>query len=249
MITTILADDEILARHKLRNMLRREWEIQLIGESRTTAETIDLVRLTRPELLFLDVRMPGEDAFRMFEELSADTDFPMPSVIFTTAYDTYALRAFEVHAADYLLKPFSQQRLRTAIERAILQIQSRHSNHSTLQSKDTDGPYANRIVFKSRGRILFLPVASIRWIGAEENYVRICTENESYLLREPISRLQEKLDPQVFMRVHRSSIVNLHFVKEVRTEKTGESAVILSSGDKLSMSRSCRARIKEWLVR
>jgi two-component system, LytTR family, response regulator len=247
MITTVLADDEILARQKLRQMLRGEGKIQLIGESGTTAETIDLVRHARPELLFLDVRMPGRDAFDIFEELSIDQEFPMPTVIFTTAYDNHALRAFEVQAADYLLKPFSSERLKVAIERAVLQIQSRHSAQSVPQSRDTDSPYAKRIVFKSRGRILFLPVSSIRWIGAEENYVRICTENESYLLREPISRLQEKLDPLIFMRVHRSSIVNLHFVKEVRTERTGESAVILSSGDKLSMSRSCRARIKDWL--
>jgi len=248
MITTALADDEILARQKLRQMLRGEWNIQLVGESRTTSETIDLVRSARPELLFLDVRMPGRDAFELLEELSLDPALQMPAVIFTTAYDNHALRAFDVHAADYLLKPFSSQRLKVAIERAVLQIQTRHSAQSQLQSPDTDPPYARRIVFKSRGRILFLPVASVRWIAAEENYVRICTENESYLLREPISRLHEKLDPQIFMRVHRSSIVNLHFVKEMRTESTGESAVILLDGRRLPMSRSYRAQINDWLT-
>lgn len=109
-------------------------------------------------------------------------------------------------------------------------------------------PYAERLVFKSRGRILFLSLLSIQWIAAEENYVRICTETESYLLRQPISRLEEKLDPQIFLRVHRSSIVNLQFVKEVRTESSGESVVILLNGRRVPMSRSYRARMNEWLM-
>ena len=247
MIATILADDEVLARHKLRQMLLDEGEIQLVGESGTTSETLDLVRLRRPDLLFLDIRMHGNDAFDVIEELSLETDFPMPTVIFTTAHDSYALRAFEVHAADYLLKPFTSERLKIAIQRATLQIQSRQTPQH-LQTNGNAISYANRIVFKSRGRILFLPVSNIRWIGAEENYVRICTEGESYLLREPIGRLEEKLDPQLFLRVHRSSIVNLQFVKEVRTESTGESVVILLNGQRLSMSRSYRSRINEWLT-
>ena len=247
MIATILADDEVLARQKLRQMLLDEGEIQLVGESGTTSETLDLVRLRRPDLLFLDIRMHGNDAFDVIEELSLETDFPMPTVIFTTAHDSYALRAFEVHAADYLLKPFTSERLKIAIQRATLQIQSRQTPQH-LQANGNAISYANRIVFKSRGRILFLPVSNIRWIGAEENYVRICTEGESYLLREPIGRLEEKLDPQLFLRVHRSSIVNLQFVKEVRTESTGESVVILLNGQKLSMSRTYRSRINEWLT-
>jgi two-component system LytT family response regulator len=248
MIPTILADDEILARQKLRQMLLEEREIELVGESGTTSETLTLVRRERPDLLFLDIRMHGKDAFDVVEELASDTDFPMPTIIFTTAHDSYALRAFEVHAADYLLKPFTSERLKVAIGRAMLQIQSRPTHHSGIHSQGNANPYANRIVFKSRGRILFLPVSTIRWIGAEENYVRICTEGESYLLREPIGRLEEKLDPQLFLRVHRSSIVNLQFVKEVRTESTGESVVILLNGQRLSMSRSYRSRINEWLT-
>ena len=249
MIPTILADDELLARQKLRQMLIDEGEIQLVGESGTTAETLDLVRQQKPDLVFLDIRMHGNDAFEVVRELSSDPSFPMPTIVFTTAHDGYALRAFEVHAADYLLKPFTSERLKVAIRRATLQIQSRQKpQHATASQNGTPNPYANRIVFKSRGRILFLPVSSIRWIGAEENYVRICTEGESYLLREPIGRLEEKLDPQSFLRVHRSSIVNLQFVKEVRTESSGESVVILMNGQRLSMSRSYRSRINEWLT-
>lgn len=248
MIPTILADDEMLARQKLRQMLLDEAEIQLVGESGTTSETLDLVRQKRPDLLFLDIRMHGREAFDVVAELSSEPDFPMPTIIFTTAHDSYALRAFEVHAADYLLKPFTSERLKVAIQKATLQIQNRLTPQPFLNGQGRGSPYANRIVFKSRGRILFLPVSSIRWIGAEENYVRICTEGENYLLREPIGRLEEKLDPQLFLRVHRSSIVNLQFVKEVRTESTGESVVILLNGQKLSMSRSYRSRINELLT-
>jgi two-component system LytT family response regulator len=248
MISTILADDEMLARQKLRQMLLNEAEIQLLGECGTTSETLDLVRRQKPELLFLDIRMHGRDAFDVVAELASDQNNPMPTIIFTTAHDSYALRAFEVHAADYLLKPFTAERLKTAIQRASMQIHSHQTPQTSLQAPGSANPYANRIVFKSRGRILFLPVSSIRWIGAEENYVRICTEGESYLLREPIGRLEEKLDPQLFLRVHRSSIVNLQFVKEVRTESTGESVVILLNGQRLSMSRSYRSRINDWLT-
>jgi two-component system, LytTR family, response regulator len=249
MISTILADDEMLARQKLRQMLLNEAEIQLLGECGTTSETLDLVRRQKPELLFLDIRMHGRDAFDVVAELASDQNNPMPTIIFTTAHDSYALRAFEVHAADYLLKPFTAERLKTAIQRASMQIHSHQTPQTSLQAPGSANPYANRIVFKSRGRILFLPVSSIRWIGAEENYVRICTEGESYLLREPIGRLEEKLDPQLFLRVHRSSIVNLQFVKEVRTESAGESVVILLNGQRLSMSRSYRSRINDWLTR
>lgn len=249
MIQTVLADDELLARQKLRQMLRQESEIEVAGESGTALETVELVRMTRPDLLFLDVRMPGKDAFSVIEELYADSSLPMPVVVFTTAYDGYALRAFEIHAVDYLLKPFSSDRLHTAVQRAIQQIHAKQLPLSLQSSEANGGQYAKRIVFKSRGRILFLPVNNIRWIGAEENYVRICTDNESHLLREPIGRMEEKLDPQMFLRVHRSSIVNLQYVKEVRTETGGESVVVLLSGQKLAMSRSYRTRINEWLAK
>ncbi len=110
------------------------------------------------------------------------------------------------------------------------------------------GRFTSRIVLRSRGRILFIPIASVRWIAAEENYVRICTDTETHLLREPISRLEEKLDPQMFRRVHRSSIVNLEYVKEVRTQSNGESVVILFNGQRLAMSRSYRSRMNQWLM-
>jgi two-component system LytT family response regulator len=250
MIHAVVADDEILARQKLRQLLREEPEVDVVGESATAAETIELVRMTQPDLLFLDVRMPGMDGFDVIGALSAEPTVAMPRIIFTTAYDSYALRAFEIHAVDYLLKPFTLERLQSAVRNVRQQLQSAKQPSARGEEAKSNGyPYTNRIVFKSRGRILFLPVSEIRWIGAEENYVRVCTQSETHLLRETMSHLEEKLDPQLFLRVHRSSIVNLQFVKEVRTDADGECQVILVNGQKIAMSRSYRSRIQEWLHR
>jgi two-component system, LytTR family, response regulator len=239
----------VLARQKLRQLLRDESEIEIVGEGASASETIDLVRATGPELLFLDVRMPGMDGFDIVDKLAVCSDFAMPRIIFTTAYDCYALRAFEIHAIDYLLKPFSSERLHAAVMRAREQIQTTKKNGVRSNERGQNaGSYTTRIVFKSRGRILFLPVSDIRWIGAEENYVRICTEAEKHLLRETMSHLEEKLDPQMFLRVHRSAIVNLQYLKEVRTEPSGEFTVVLVDGQKVAMSRSYHARISEWLA-
>jgi len=250
MIHAVVADDEMLARQKLRQLLREEPQLDVVGESSTAAETIELVRMAQPDLLFLDIRMPGMDGFDVIGALSAEPAIPMPRVIFTTAYDSYALRAFEIHAVDYLLKPFTGERLHSAVENARRQLQASRQNPGREEGTKSNGDkYTNRIVFKSRGRILFLPVSEIRWIGAEENYVRICTQSETHLLRETMSRLEERLDPQMFLRVHRSSIVNLQFVKEVRTDADGECLVMLVNGQKIAMSRSYRSRIQDWLHR
>jgi two-component system, LytTR family, response regulator len=243
MINAVFADDEPLARNKLRQLLSGEPDIRIVGEGSTAQETIDLVRNTKPQLLFLDIQMPGMDGLDVAAALCSG-DTPGPYIIFTTAHDQYALRAFEVHAVDYLLKPFSRERLSSAVECARKQIQlANQPPVGTPHLGHSGNRHATRIVFKSRGRIVFLPVSDIRWISAEENYVRIRTSSETHLLRETMARLQEKLDPEVFLRVHRSSIVNLQYVKEVRTETDGEYAVVLVTGDKLTMSRSYRSRI------
>jgi two-component system, LytTR family, response regulator len=248
MIQAVLADDELLARQKLRQLLQDEPGIEVVGEGATADETIELVQATKPQLLFLDIQMPGMDGFDIATELNSSKVAPMPRIIFTTAHDRYALRAFDIHAVDYLLKPFTRERLSSAVERARNQILVNQDSTRNGGVGQNGKPYASRIVFKSRGRIVFLPVSDIRWIGAEENYVRICTQNETHLLRETMAHLEEKLDSDMFLRVHRSSIVNLQYVKEVRTETDGEYAVVLVNGEKLTMSRSYRSRINEWLM-
>jgi two-component system, LytTR family, response regulator len=249
LIRAILADDEVLARHKLRQLLRDEEDIEIVGEGSNAAETIELIRTAAPDLLFLDIRMPGMDGFDLVGHLADGKGLTVPPIIFTTAYENYALKAFDIHAVDYLLKPFTAERLRTALVRAREHIKVSRTNASMNGSEANGKRHTTRMVFKSRGRILFLPVSDIRWIAAEENYVRICTGTETHLLRETMTRIEERLDPKTFLRVHRSAIVNLQYVREVRSTPQSEFTVILVNGQRVSMSRSYHARIGELLTR
>ena len=247
MIHAVIADDEALARHKLRQLLVKEPDVAIVGEGASAAQAINAVLANKPSLLFLDIRMPGMDGFDVLGELHNAGHSPMPEIIFTTAYDQYAIRAFEVSAADYLLKPFTYDRLHTAIDR----IRARVSHEISDRTPEGQGDHSStqRIIFKSRGRILFLPVGEIRWIGAEENYVRLSTGADSHLLRGTISDMEARLDPASFLRVHRSFIVNLNYVKEVRSERNGDYAVILLDGQKVAMSRGYKSLILERLYR
>ena len=247
-IRAFISDDEILARQKLRVLLSSEKDIQIVGESGTAAETIDLVQRTSPDLLFLDIQMPDMDGFDIISALSSRADGRLPSIVFTTAYDRYALRAFEVHAVDYVLKPFTRERLSQAVRRARNSLAAPQEGAAVRPLSEER--YIHRLVFRSKGRILFLSVSDIRWIGAEENYVRIATGRESHLLRETMAHLESRLDPESFIRVHRSTIVNLRYVREIRKEGAeGESFVLMSDGQRLPVSRGYRARITQMLSR
>jgi two-component system, LytTR family, response regulator len=247
-IKTVIADDEVLARQKLRQLLQDETNVEIVGEGANALETIDLVQFTNPDLLLLDVHMPDMDGFDIVSALTANRQIHLPKIIFTTAHDQYAIRAFEINAIDYLLKPFSRERLKQAFARAEHQLSSANENGGGKKS-DGDGSYTTRLVFKSKGRILFLPVSDIRWIGAEENYVRICADRENHLLRETMAHFETRLDPNCFIRVHRSAIVNLQHVKEIRTDsQEGESFVLMHDGQKVPMSRGYRTRISQLLA-
>jgi two-component system LytT family response regulator len=227
----VIADDEVLARQKLLQLLRDEPDVEVVGEGANALETIDLVQFTQPDVLLLDVRMPGMDGFGVLSTLSSFAPLGLPSIIFTTAHDQYGLKAFEVHAVDYLLKPFTRERLQIALQHAREQ-RERAQRPSTGAAKSTQKKeYTNRLVFRSKGRILFLQIAEIRWIGAEENYVRISAGKESHMLRNTMANFETKLDPEVFLRVHRSAIINLQHVKEFRTDASDrESFVTMSDG-------------------
>jgi two-component system LytT family response regulator len=245
MIRIVIADDEILARQKLRQLLREVNDLEVVGECASARETIELVKLTAPDLLFLDIRMPDVDGFDVVDALSSVPGGKLPQIIFVTANDQYAVRAFEVHAIDYLLKPFTAERLQAAVLRARERLELGRTAENGKSKKQERERFTAQLVFKSRGRIIFLPVNEIRWIEAEENYVRICTGAESHLLRQTIGHIEGRLDPDNFLRVHRSSIVNLHFVKEVQNEADGDATVVLKSGEKIPMSRSYRSRIQK----
>lgn len=248
-IQVVVADDEVLARQKLLQLLREEPNVQVVGEGASGPEIIDLVQFTKPDLLFLDVQMPGMDGFDILSALGSHS-INVPKVIFTTAFDQYALRAFEIHAVDYLLKPFTRARLQDALKHARDQLDQIGRTGGNAVSVEHAKNYTNRLVFRSKGRILFLPVSEIRWVGAEENYVRICTANETHLLRDTMTNFEAKLDPTVFMRVHRSAIVNLQYVKEFRSDSSdGDSFVVMLDGHKLPVSRGFRSRITSLAAR
>jgi two-component system LytT family response regulator len=248
VIQTLLADDEPLARRKLREFLQTDADVKIVGEAGSGSEVMDLLRKTNPQVMFLDVRMPGQDGFAVLDEIAAEKGVNMPSVIITTAYDQYALRAFDARAVDYLLKPFTMERLRSAIQRVKDQLSGAPAKPAS-NGEGNGHEHLSRIVFKSRGRILFLHASEIRWIGAEENYVRISNGAESHLLRDTISSMEERLDPKMFLRVHRSAIVNLNYVKEIRTDPKGDFVVQLLNGQIVPMSRSYHARIRHLLGR
>ena len=246
VIQALIADDEALARRKLRDILAHDPEIEVVGEAASGPEAVHLIREKSPHVLFLDVSMPGQNGFDVLNELSAQEGrAAVPRVVITTAHDQYALRAFDARAVDYLLKPYTAERLRVAVERARKDILlSRRLPADDAPISAENGPHLTRLLIKSRGRILFVWISEILWIGAEENYVRINTGRESHLLRETISSLEQKLDPEMFLRIHRSFMVNLRFVKEVRARSRGESVVILANGQKIAMSRGCYSRLR-----
>jgi two-component system LytT family response regulator len=247
VIQTVIADDEALARQKLRLLLRHEPDICIVGEASSPSEIASQVMAKKPDLLFLDICMPAMNGLDVIAELSRDKSIVLPHVIITTAHGEYAVRAFEMRAADYLLKPYTADRLRAALDHA--RERMRCANGTQSGNGAAAHSHSDRIVLKSRGRLLFVPVAEIRWIAAEENYVRICTDTESHLLRETMTRIESKLPSQMFMRVHRSAIVNLKYVKEVRRESSGDFSVLLSNGQKVAMSRSHHSHIDSLIAR
>jgi two-component system, LytTR family, response regulator len=251
VVRTVIADDEPLARRKLRILLDSEPEVKVVAECQNGGQTLSAIRDCCPDLLLLDIQMPDRDGFQVLSEISPEE---MPVVIFTSAYDQYAIRAFEAHALDYLLKPFDQGRLHHAIERARLELQQskthemRHRIFELLSRVKSDKrpitESEERLVIKTKGRIVFLNLDEIDWVEAAANYVRLNVGKESYLFRETISRTSERLNPNHFIRIHRSVIVNVRKIKELIPVNSGEYIVVLKSGKELSCSRGYRANVQ-----
>src|SRR6202790_3731213 len=251
----IIADDERLAREKLRILLASEPNIKLVAECHGGQQALSAIRTYRADLLLLDIQMPGMDGFQVLNELSPEE---MPVVIFTSAYDQYAIRAFEAHALDYLLKPFDQERLHHAIERARLELnksRDREITHrildllSQVKSEMPTPSSEGRLVIRAKGRVVFLNLSEIDWIEASANYVRLNAGKESHLFRETIGRVSERLNPSHFVRVHRSTIVNVRKIKELIPVNSGEYIVVLKNGKELSCSRSYRAALGSMIAK
>lgn len=251
LIKALIVDDEPLAREKIHDLLKENSEIEIVAECENGSEAIAAIRAHAPDLIFLDVQMPEMGGLEVLETLPREL---MPLVIFVTAYDQYAVRAFEFHAVDYLLKPFDRERFEAALERA----------KSFLREKQTGGvdqrilalledlraapsKYTERLVIKAGGRVFFLSTQEVDWIKAEGNYVRIHSANKSYLIRETISNLETELDPKEFLRIHRSTIVRIDRIQELQTWFHGEYRVLMRDGSELTLSRTYRDRLQEVL--
>ncbi len=248
----ILADDEPLARARLRMLLAEESWIDVIAECSDGPATITAIEKFRPELVFLDVQMPGGSGFDVIESVGAGR---MPFVIFVTAFDRYALRAFDVHALDYLLKPFDRDRFRDALTRAREQIERRSNGDlerrllAIVNDLKPAAPPMERFVIKSGGRVFFLRAEDIEWIEAAGNYVKLHVGAETHVFRETMNSLEARLNPSVFFRIHRSHIVNIERVRELQPWFNGEYVVFLTSGARLTLSRGYREKLQDRIGR
>ena len=251
-IRALIVDDMLLARNRVRRHLEEEADVEIVGEAPGGREAIDAIRELNPDLVFLDVQMPEIGGFEVLEAVGPNA---VPAVIFVTAYDQFALRAFEMHALDYLLKPFDAERFRAAVGRARAQIASAAKAatagklRALLADMGINAAHPRRLAIKADGRTVFLPVEEIEYIEAAGNYLRIQAGSESHMIRDKISDMEQRLDPSGFARIHRSTIVNLERIKEMHPLFNGDQTVILRTGKKLTLSRTYREAVMKLLDR
>jgi two-component system, LytTR family, response regulator len=226
-IRALVVDDEPLARSSILHVLRAHPDVDILDECDSAKAALDAIRIQKPDLVFLDVRMPEYDGFDILEMLGADTP---PAVVFVTAYDQYALKAFDTGALDYLLKPFNNARFARALERARERIALRSQTPARI----------DRFTIKSAGHVLFLPTADVDWIEAADYYASLHVGPKTHLVRRSMNDLESDLDPVQFCRIHRSTIVNLDRVRELRFDSEAEYEVVLADGTGLRLSRRYR---------
>jgi two-component system LytT family response regulator len=256
-IRTLIVDDEPLAREGVRVLLEQDPDVEVVGECANGREAVLALEDLEPDLLFLDVQMPEMDGFEVLTRVDAAC---LPVVIFATAYDEHAVRSFEVHALDYLLKPFKDDRFRTALKRAKTQIQQQKVSEvsqrlvALLEHATGDAPsparspapssYLTRLVIKAGGRVFFINVEEIDWIEAADYYVRLHVGGKSHLMRETMTNLERQLDPRRFQRIHRSTIVQLDSIATLEPYYHGDYVVLLRDGTQLKMSRRYRQKVE-----
>jgi two-component system LytT family response regulator len=261
MLKALIVDDEELARRGLELRLEKFPDISICGHSRNGREALIAVREHSPDLMFLDIQMPGMDGFEVLRRLSGSE---MPTVIFVTAYDEFALKAFDANALDYLLKPINDDRLREAIERARQTSDERLANEhrskllkfvceltgreltleSALAAAKGDGrSFSRRLAIRDRNETTFVDVTAIDWVDAAGDYMCVHADGDTHVLRGTMKHLEELLDPEVFVRVHRSAIVNRHRVKSMRSHRNGEYFLSLDAGTELKLSRKYKENL------
>lgn len=246
-LTTLIVDDEPLAREGLRLLLSKDPDISAIREARDGREAVAAIREGSPDLVFLDVQMPEMEGFAVVRAIGAES---MPEVVFVTAHDQYALQAFEINALDYLLKPVIEERFVKALARAKDRIRANAAADSheqiigLLETIATPRSYPKRLAVRSAGNTLFLDVRDVDWIGGAQNYVELHTGRDSYLLHVTMNSIENSLDPEIFLRVHRSIIVNCERIKEMQPGAHGEYVITMRDGVRLQSGRTYADRLK-----
>ena len=246
----VVADDEPLARERLRMLLSSEPWLELVAECQNGLEAIDAIQGLAPDLVFLDVQMPGATGFEVIEAVGAEN---MPPVVFVTAYDQYALKAFDVRALDYLLKPFDRERFQQALSRARQRVGNSGPGElerrllALMQDLKQTPHRVDRFVVKSGGRVYFVRAEEIDWIESAGNYVKLHVGGETHLLRETMTAIEAQLDPEAFFRIHRCHIVNIERVRELQPSFNGEYVVFLKNGARLTLSRGYRDKFQQRL--
>ena len=248
-INALIVDDEPLARDRIRELLKEHPEIEVIGEARNGREAIDSISALGPELVFLDVQMPDLDGFDVLQNLQVEK---MPLIIFVTAYDQHALRAFEVHAVDYLTKPFDRKRFAEAVEHAKVFMKGAKEPDtarilSMLQELRTGARYLERFAVKNGETVFFIRAEDVDAIEAQGNYVRLSVAKSSHLLRDTLNNIESQINPRRFVRIHRRTIVNIDRVKEVQTWARGEYRVVLLTGAYYTLSRTYRQHFEKFI--
>jgi two-component system, LytTR family, response regulator len=240
-IRTILAEDEPLAARKLRDLIAEEDDLDLIGEAKDGGEAAELIDRLKPDLVFLDVRMPGVSGLDTLERITHK-----PAVVFTTAYDQFALAAFELAAIDYLIKPFSQERFRDAMSR-VRRLLAAEAGTAALEraSETLSKRPLSRVFVRDRDAIRPLPLTAVERLEARDDYVAVHAQGRTYLLSVPLLKLEERLDPERFVRIHRSHIVNLDFINAIHSHDASRMIVELSDGTKVVASRSGSQRLRQ----
>lgn len=251
-LRTLVVDDEPLARERLVGLLASESDIDVVGQCRDGEEAVTAIHEHSPDLVFLDVHMPALNGFEVIEAVGSER---MPLVVFVTAHDQHALKAFQVRALDYLLKPFDRDRFHETLQRARTQIQRDETGDigrrllALVKDLRRDQPKTDRIVVKSGGRLFFIRTDEIDWIEAAGNYVRLHVGTASHLLRETMNAIESRLDPEKFFRIHRSRIVNMERIQEMQPWLNGEYAVVLQNGTRVTLSRGYREKLQERLAK
>jgi two-component system, LytTR family, response regulator len=248
-ITALIVDDEPAARRRVRSLLETDPEVQIVGECGDGIRAAEMIRQLKPALIFLDVQIPGADGFGVLEEIADRRD--LPAVIFVTAHREYAIPAFEAQALDYLLKPFKRSRFFEVLARAKSHIvrNIEYGDREKSSGSSSSQESSELLLVKSRGRLLFLRTSELKWVEAERDYIRLHLEKDSHFIRDTMNNFQRRLDKNGFIRIHRSTIVNVNEICEILPLLGGDYSVVLRDKTELTLSRRYRSSLDDFLRR